>query len=124
MKFCYITFMRAALNHEISVDSSDVQQISYCVGKKLAEEAIWKFVKDEQPSFTVTNFMPPLIWGPMHQPVKDIGRINFSNGLIGGIMDSKSSEGGKVPNSAFPGCVSCLPFRSLSLWYSDGPRIC
>lgn len=89
-----------------ALTSSDFKQISYCVGKKLAEEAIWKFIKEEQPSFTVTNFMPPLIWGPMLQPVKDVGRINFSNSLIGAIMDSKKSENGKVPNSAFPGWVS------------------
>ncbi|KAJ9616363.1 hypothetical protein H2200_000081 [Cladophialophora chaetospira] len=89
--------------------------ISYCVGKKLAEEAIWKFVKEEQPSFTVTNFMPPLIWGPMLQPVKDVGRINFSNGLIGAIMDSKSSEGGKVPNTAFPGSIDVRDLAKLQI---------
>ncbi|ETI19921.1 hypothetical protein G647_08936 [Cladophialophora carrionii CBS 160.54] len=78
-------------------------------------KAIWRFVKEERPSFTVTNFMPPLIWGPMLQPVKDIGRINFSNSLIKAIMDSKSSETGKVPNSAFPAWIDVRDLAKLQI---------
>ncbi|EXJ61994.1 hypothetical protein A1O7_02426 [Cladophialophora yegresii CBS 114405] len=78
-------------------------------------KAIWKFVKEEQPSFTVTNFMPPLIWGPMLQPVKGIGRINFSNSLIKAIMESKSSETGKVPNTAFPGRIDVRDLAKLQI---------
>ncbi|KIW70303.1 hypothetical protein PV04_02588 [Phialophora macrospora] len=89
--------------------------ISYCVAKKLAEETIWKFIKEDKSSFTVTNFMPPLIWGPMLQPVKDVGRINFSNSLIGGIMDSKSSETGKVPSTAFPGWIDVRDLAKLQI---------
>lgn len=81
-------------------------QVSYCVGKKLAEKALWQFVEEEKPSFSVTNFMPPLIFGPMLQKVPNVEKINFSNNLIRGIMNSALAEGGKVPNTMFPGYVS------------------
>lgn len=34
---------------------------SYCVGKAEAEKAIWKFVKEEKPTFTVSVLLPALI---------------------------------------------------------------
>ena len=76
------------------------------MGKKLAEQALWKFVEEEKPSFKVTNFMPPLIFGPMLQKVAGVAKINFSNTQVYGIMNSAKAEGGKVPGTMFPGYVS------------------
>jgi len=89
--------------------------ISYCVGKKVAEQALWQFVQEEKPSFHITNFMPPLIWGPMLQPVASASKVNFSNTLIHAIMNSKSSEGGKVTNTAFPGCIDVRDLAKLHI---------
>lgn len=75
------------------------------MGKKVAEEALWKFVEEEKPSFTVTNFMPPLIFGPMEQKVASAEKINFSNSQIQAILNSAKAEGGKVPSTIFPGYV-------------------
>ncbi|KIW34972.1 uncharacterized protein PV07_01701 [Cladophialophora immunda] len=96
--------------------------ISYCVGKKLAEQAIWKFVEEEKPSFTVTNFMPPLIFGPMLQKVGGVEKINFSNGLIYGIMNSRKGEGGKVPATAFPGCIDVRDLAKVQIAALRNPR--
>jgi hypothetical protein len=51
--------------------------------------------------------MPALIFGPMLQPVANVKKVNFSNAQIYAVMNSKQN-GGKVPNTAFPGGVSRL----------------
>lgn len=89
------------------------RQISYCVAKKLAEKTLWKFIEEEKPSFTVTNFMPPLIFGPMLQKVPSVGKINFSNAQFHSIMNSAKAEGRKVPSTMFPGYVSRRVYSSL-----------
>jgi len=76
------------------------------VGKKVAEEAIWKFVKEEKPSFSVTNFMPPLIFGPVLQKIESVDKVNFSTKLIYNIMNSAKDNNGTVPSTMFPGYVS------------------
>jgi nucleoside-diphosphate-sugar epimerase len=91
-----------------------ISQISYCVGKKLAEQAIWEFIETEKPAFTVTTFLPPLIYGPMLQVIKDTKSINLSNNLLYSIFTSATSEDGKVPPTMFPGCVSLLARQSVA----------
>ena len=93
--------------------------INYCVGKKVGEEVLWKFMKDEKPKFQVSVFLPTLIFGPMQQKVDSIEKLNFSMGQVYGILNSGKSETGTVPNTAFPGYVSFPPslpaiFASLS----------
>lgn len=80
------------------------------MGKKVGEEAVWAFVKEEQPAFSVTNFNPALIFGPMHQKVKSAEALNFSSGVVYGIMTSADSPNGdgKVPNTMFPAYVRHL----------------
>ncbi|EXJ70689.1 uncharacterized protein A1O5_05679 [Cladophialophora psammophila CBS 110553] len=96
--------------------------ISYCVGKKLAEKALWKFVEEEKPSFTVTNFMPPLIFGPMLQKVAGVQKINFSNSLIHAIMNSKKSESAKVPMTAFPGWIDVRDLAKVQILALTNPN--
>lgn len=102
------------------ITDNHLAQISYCVGKKVAEQALWKFVEEEKPSFTVTNFMPPLIFGPMKQKVASAEKINFSNSQIQAILNSAKVEGGKVPSTMFPGYVS---FSSPQTPYLDTPGV-
>ncbi|KAH6664416.1 hypothetical protein B0J14DRAFT_493555 [Halenospora varia] len=61
--------------------------ISYCVSKAEAEKAIWKFVEEEKPAFTVTVLLPALIFGPPIQPVTDIKNINYSNNVFHSLFD-------------------------------------
>ena len=83
----------------------------YCVSKKLGEEAIWKFIEDEKPSFTVTVFNPPLLFAPVLQYLPSADKANFSVSLIYNIMNSAKSESGTVPNTMFPGYID---MRDLS----------
>ena len=79
------------------------------MGKKVGEKAIWEFVEKEKPSFTVTNFMPPLIMGPPLQRVRDTKNINFSVNFVHNTFDGTET----VPNTIFPAyvCVSFVSFE-------------
>ena len=77
----------------------------YCVAKKMAEEAIWKFVKEEKPNFHVTVFAPPLLFAPVLQYIPSAAKANLSVSLIYNIMNSAESDTGLVPNTMFPGWI-------------------
>ena len=76
--------------------------ISYCSAKKEGELAIWDFIKTEEPSFTVTVFLPGLIFGPPLQPVKSVKSLNFSVGLVYNLFSGSNPT---VPATAFPSSV-------------------
>ncbi|KAK0650026.1 hypothetical protein B0T16DRAFT_325498 [Cercophora newfieldiana] len=76
--------------------------ISYCSAKKEGELAIWDFVKKENPSFSVTVFLPGLIFGPPLQPVKSVKNLNFSVGLVYNLFNGSSPT---VPSTVFPSSV-------------------
>ncbi|KIW11811.1 hypothetical protein PV08_09083 [Exophiala spinifera] len=112
----------------LSLDREDAikaqhNYISYCVGKKLAEKALWQFVQDEHPSFTVTNFMPPLIFGPMEQNVTSVDKVNFSNSQILAIMNSAtSSDDKKVPTTMFPAYIDVRDLAELQIQALTNPK--
>jgi nucleoside-diphosphate-sugar epimerase len=76
--------------------------ISYCSAKKEGELAIWDFIKTEKPCFTVTVFLPGLIFGPPLQPVKSVKNLNFSVGLIYNLFNGSNPT---VPATMFPSSV-------------------
>ncbi|KAK9459735.1 uncharacterized protein V1516DRAFT_444594 [Lipomyces oligophaga] len=59
--------------------------VSYCASKTFAEKAVWEFVENEKPNFSVTVLNPPFVFGPMLQNVtKD--NVNTSNAIIANLM--------------------------------------
>ncbi|TLD27650.1 NAD(P)-binding protein [Venturia nashicola] len=78
--------------------------ISYCSSKKEAEIAVWEFIKTEKPSFTVTVFLPALIFGPPIQPVKDVKSLNFSAGTFYSLFSGENA-GKPIPGTMFPSYV-------------------
>ena len=57
--------------HDITQDQARAANngyISYVSVKKEAELAVWRFVEEEKPPFSVTVFLPALIFGPPIQP--------------------------------------------------------
>jgi nucleoside-diphosphate-sugar epimerase len=76
--------------------------ISYCSSKKEAELAVWSFVKTETPSFSITVFLPALIFGPPIQPLKSIKALNFSVNLIYELFNGKNVS---VPPTPFPSYI-------------------
>ncbi|KAK3168204.1 hypothetical protein OEA41_004650 [Lepraria neglecta] len=80
-------------------------RISYCVGKNLAVKAIWKFVEEEKPSYTVTNFLPALIFEPPLQQVRDLKKLNFSKAKLYSRFDGANKV---VSGTTFPAYASIL----------------
>lgn len=78
--------------------------ISYCSSKKEAELAVWEFIKTKKPAFTVTVFLPALIFGPPIQPVKDAKSLNFSAGTFYSLFSGENA-GKPVPGTMFPSYV-------------------
>lgn len=77
---------------------------SYCSSKKEAELAIWEFIKTEKPSFTVTVFLPALIFGPPIQATKKpvSQGINFSNDILYSLWNGTNE---KIPPTIFPSYI-------------------
>jgi hypothetical protein len=46
----------------------------------LAEQAFWKFIKDEKPSFDGATINPPLVFGPIIHQVNSVESLNTSVG--------------------------------------------
>lgn len=78
--------------------------ISYCSSKKEAELAVWEFIKTEKPSFTVTVFLPTLIFGSPIQPVKDAKSLNFSARTFYSLFSGENA-GKPIPGTMFPSYV-------------------
>lgn len=53
--------------------------ISYRVSKTIAERSAWTFVEEEKPHFDLVTICPPLIFGPILQPLSSLSSINTSN---------------------------------------------
>ncbi|KAF2497940.1 NAD(P)-binding protein [Lophium mytilinum] len=66
---------------EVARESGD-QYVMYQSSKKEGELAVWEFVKNEKPQFSVTVLLPSLIFGPPLQPLPDLKHINFSVGVV------------------------------------------
>lgn len=84
--------------------------ISYCSAKKEAELAIWDFVKDQEPSFTVTVLLPALIFGPPTQGITSTKQLNFSTGYFFSLFNG-TYAGQDMPNTIFP---SYIDIRDLA----------
>ncbi|KAJ8103048.1 hypothetical protein POJ06DRAFT_181624, partial [Lipomyces tetrasporus] len=56
-------------------------RVAYRASKKFAESAVWDFVKEQNPNFSVTVLNPPLVWGPMEHEVS-LATLNTSNSYI------------------------------------------
>ena len=96
-----------------TVDDARAMQnsfISYCVSKKEAEKAIWNFVETEKPHFSVTVFLPCLLFAPAIHYVDNMKSINFTNDIIYSYINKTNQS---IPPTSFPGYVrSGLPSAS------------
>jgi hypothetical protein len=50
--------------------------------KTLAEQAFWKFIKDEKTSFDGVTINPPLVFGPIIHQVSSVESLNTSVGKL------------------------------------------
>ncbi|KAE9364618.1 NAD(P)-binding protein [Stipitochalara longipes BDJ] len=76
--------------------------ISYCVSKAETEKAIWKFVEEQKPYFSVSVLLPALIFGPAIQPVKNLKKINYSTDRFYELFNGGLEV---VPPTSFPSYI-------------------
>lgn len=77
--------------------------ISYCVGKAEAEKAIWKYVEEEKPHYSVSVLLPALIFGPPIQPITSLKKTNFSTDVLYSLFNGTYEI---TPPTSFPSYVS------------------
>lgn len=73
-------------------------KVTYTASKKLAEEVLWTFIEKNKPNFTATTINPPLVLGPILQPLKSPEQLNTSNKFV---YDWIKSSSGATPDSNF-----------------------
>jgi nucleoside-diphosphate-sugar epimerase len=81
----YFTYTGAdwnPLTYEESIHPSTSAVIAYRGSKKFAELAAWDFVKEHLPQFDIVTLCPPMTFGPVAHPVKDVGSLNESNAML------------------------------------------
>lgn len=77
--------------------------ISYCAGKKVAEKAVWDYVERENPGYSVTVLLPPLIFGAPIQDVKSLKNMNYSTDVFYSFINGTNDV---VPPTSFAAYVS------------------
>ncbi|KAJ7108065.1 hypothetical protein C8R43DRAFT_937003 [Mycena crocata] len=71
-----------------AVNSTDAHFV-YLASKTHAERAVWDFVRNEKPHFSVTSIVPPVILGEAAQPFTSMVDINQSSRVLWRIIDAK-----------------------------------
>jgi len=95
--------------------------ISYCSGKKEAELAIWDFVRANHPSFTVTVFLPALIFGPPIEPVKGGAKgLHFSCRLVYALFNGTNQT---IPQTAFPSYIDVRDLADAHVRALTEPKV-
>lgn len=87
--WCSLTYKQSAEN---------LGGVTYIGSKKLAEEAFWKFIKEEGVKFSGTTINPPYVFGPVLQQIKNAEALNTSSEILYQLLKSGPEE--KLENSA------------------------
>jgi nucleoside-diphosphate-sugar epimerase len=101
----------------ITIEETIVQQnttVFYSVAKAEAEKAVWKFVQEQKPAYSVTVLLPALIFGPPIQPVSSPDKLNFSSGLFYGLFRPGAKDR-ELQGSVFPSHVSLRTSTAVPL---------
>lgn len=65
---------------------------AYCASKALAEKAAWDFVEKNNPSFTVSTILPPVVYGPNVHYIDDLAHLNESSAMFYSLMNGSREE--------------------------------
>ncbi|GAA5899269.1 hypothetical protein JCM6882_009301 [Rhodosporidiobolus microsporus] len=69
----------------------------YLASKTFAERAAWDFVKEKQPSFTMSTIVPPIILGRSLQPLSSLSELKVSASVVRNIIDAEKINPTAVP---------------------------
>jgi nucleoside-diphosphate-sugar epimerase len=74
----------------------------YLASKVLAEQAVWEFMENEKPDFTLTTICPPFTYGPVIHHVESLSSLNASIADFYQLMDGTCAT---VPEGSPISCV-------------------
>jgi nucleoside-diphosphate-sugar epimerase len=94
--------------------------ISYCVAKKVAEEVIWAYVAESKPHYTVTVFLPALIFGPPIQPIASLKKINYSTDVFYSLFNGTYEV---TPPTSFPSYIDIRDLASAHIKSLTTPAV-
>lgn len=66
--------------------------LTYVGSKTVAEQAFWKFIKEEGVKFSGTTINPSYVFGPILQEVKNADALNTSNAVLYKLLKSTPSD--------------------------------
>lgn len=66
---------------------------AYCISKALAEKALWDFVAQKKPAFSLTALNPAWVFGPHVGPITNLRSLNESTEALHKMLDAKSVPG-------------------------------
>ena len=95
---------------------------AYCASKALAERAMWDWVAQHQPQFTLTTICPPWVFGPYARQPTGTAPLSESVSLLWDVVATK-----KIPPFDFGGCadsrdVATAHIRALEVPEAAGQR--
>lgn len=95
--------------------------ISYCSGKKEGELAIWDFVKENAPKFSVTVLLPALIFGPPIEPLKGgVKGLHYSSNVIYSLFNGSNST---IPATTFPSYIDVRDLADAHVKALTEPKV-
>ncbi|CAM0135427.1 hypothetical protein VKS41_005064 [Umbelopsis sp. WA50703] len=71
---------------------SDNPRFVYCASKKIAEQAAWQFIKENNVSFDITTMCMPMIYGPILHSINSLNELNESNSQIWKIINGENKH--------------------------------
>ncbi|KAE9578308.1 Ketoreductase [Colletotrichum fructicola] len=77
------------------------RSLAYRGSKKLAEEAAWKFVEEENPNFDLVTMNPPMVYGPVIHHLENSDSLNTSNQRIRDFIQGKIENDKLPPTGTF-----------------------
>ncbi|KAH8680663.1 NAD dependent epimerase/dehydratase [Xylariales sp. PMI_506] len=77
------------LTYEQAIDPATDSVMAYRGSKKFAELAAWEFISERKPQFDIVTLCPPMTFGPIAHPVKDLGSLNESNATLWDVASGK-----------------------------------
>jgi nucleoside-diphosphate-sugar epimerase len=73
---------------------------AYAASKALSEQAMWDWVKREQPAFSLATIAPTWVFGPHVGGIANLQRLNESSAALWGLLNAKA-----IPPTDFAGFV-------------------
>ncbi|KAH7324766.1 hypothetical protein B0I35DRAFT_349601 [Stachybotrys elegans] len=91
--------------------------VAYCASKALAERAMWDYVRDNKPKFTLATICPPWVFGPYAHEITSTKHLSESLGQLHSMIGASD-----VPPFDFGGCADSREVASAHVLALEKPE--